>query len=92
MLGPGDFFGEMALFTGEPRTADITTLVESELVEIRKPVIERLFSENQRLAEAFSDKIAERQAELAALAGTAADELALPETILSRVKKFFHLA
>ena len=91
VLGPGDFFGEMALFTGEPRTADVTTLTESELVEIRKPVIERLFSENERLAGAFSAKIAERQAELVELAGADADTVEPLQTILARVKKFFHL-
>jgi len=43
-LGAGSFFGEMALLTGEPRTASIITKTESYLYEITKqdfaPVIE----------------------------------------------------
>jgi branched-chain amino acid transport system substrate-binding protein len=43
-LGAGSFFGEMALLTGEPRTASIITKTESYLYEITKkdfaPIIE----------------------------------------------------
>ena len=33
-LNEGDFFGEMALFTGEPRTANVLALEETEVLEI----------------------------------------------------------
>ena len=33
-LNEGDFFGEMALFTGEPRTANVVALEETEVLEI----------------------------------------------------------
>lgn len=32
ILGPGDFFGEMSLLDGQPRSADITTLESSALL------------------------------------------------------------
>lgn len=89
----GDYFGEMALFTGEPRKADIYALEESEVLEIRKASLEPLFHQNEQLAEAFSQVIAERQANLSAsLQRTHDDENALPqETILARIKHFFGL-
>jgi len=40
-LQAGDFFGEMALLEGEPRSASVTALIESELVAIAR---EDLFS------------------------------------------------
>ncbi len=35
-LQAGDFFGEMALLEGEPRSASVTALIESELVAIAR--------------------------------------------------------
>ncbi len=34
VLGPGDFFGEMALITGEPRTANAVARVNCELLHL----------------------------------------------------------
>ncbi|HXG64913.1 MAG TPA: mechanosensitive ion channel family protein [Blastocatellia bacterium] len=93
VLGPGDFFGEMALFTGEPRTADVSALEEVEVLEIRKPVIEKLFAENSGLAEALSSKIADRQAELAQYTRAMPEDEKMMKSrnILARVKRFFSL-
>jgi small-conductance mechanosensitive channel/CRP-like cAMP-binding protein len=93
ILSDGDFFGEMALFTGEPRTADVTALEEVELLEIRKVCIEQLLVQNERLAEAFSNKIAERQARLAEHIGRTSEmeEQMMPRTILRRIRKFFRI-
>jgi len=33
-LGEGEFFGEMGLFTGEPRTANVVAVEETEVIEI----------------------------------------------------------
>jgi CRP-like cAMP-binding protein len=45
-LTAGDYFGEMALLTGEPRSASIETLSEVTLIKIDKPGFERLIKEN----------------------------------------------
>lgn len=41
-LGEGEFFGEVALLTGRPRTATILTNVDSELLELTREDYERI--------------------------------------------------
>ncbi len=93
VLAAGDFFGEMALFTGEPRTADVNALEEVEIFEIRKQAIEQLFNENDKLVEAFSHKIADRQARLAEYAHSVpeSEKRMQRETVLRRIQRFFKL-
>ncbi len=93
VLGAGDFFGEMALFTGAPRTADVAAIEEVELLEIRKGCIENLLARNEKLAEAFSNRIAERQARLAEHAARTPEmeEQMQPRTILRRIRQFFRM-
>ena len=45
-LGAGDYFGEMALLTGEPRSASIETLNEVTVIKIDKPGFDRMIKEN----------------------------------------------
>jgi small-conductance mechanosensitive channel/CRP-like cAMP-binding protein len=94
VLEPGNFFGEMALLTGEPRNADVHALDEVEVLEIRKPVIQQLFNDNAELAGALSLKITERQAELTEHARSLPEHVkqAQRETMLRRIKRFFSLS
>jgi len=41
-LGPGDFFGEISLVTGEPRTATVTTRSPSRLLIFSAPAFRSL--------------------------------------------------
>ena len=93
ILEPGNVIGEMGLFTGEPRRADVCAVGELELLEIGKPVMGKLLADNQLLTEAFSRIIAERQVELAQLSESAAagETTAFHKTILQRIKRFFSL-
>jgi len=93
VLEPGNFFGEMALLTGEPRTADVSAIEEVEILEIRKGVIEQLLGNNAQLAEELSRKIADRQAELTQLTRfVPEDEKHMQtQTILHRIKWFFRI-
>lgn len=93
-MGAGDYFGEMALFTGEPRKADIYAVEESEVLEIQKASLEPLFHHNAQLAEAFSQVIAERQAQLATYTPLLhmAENVLAQETILVRIKHYFRLS
>jgi small-conductance mechanosensitive channel/CRP-like cAMP-binding protein len=94
VLEPGNFFGEMALLTGEPRNADVYALDEVEVLEIRKPVIQQLFNENAELAEALSHKITERQTGLAEHSRAMSEDVkqAQKQTILRRIQRFFSLS
>lgn len=93
VLGKGEFFGEMALFTGEPRMASVAAVEELELIEIRKEQMEPLLNRNIELAEAFSNKIAERQARNAEQTSRSDEqsEQMQPKRILNRIKNFFRL-
>src|SRR5438270_196007 len=92
VLSEGDFFGEMALFTGEPRTANVIAVEETEVLEIGHPAMKHLFETNPDLAESISWTIAERRASLAAgsqkLAQASIEESA---GLLSSIKRFFGL-
>ena len=90
-LGEGDFFGEMALFTGEPRTANVVAAEETEVLEIGHDAMRRLFQTNPDLVEALSHTINERRAALAASAPAAPGEEETPAGLLARIKHFFRL-
>jgi CRP-like cAMP-binding protein len=90
-LGEGAFFGEMALFTGEPRTANVVAAEETEVLEIGHDAMRGLFQTNPDLVEALSHAINERRAGLEANAQAAGGDEDTPASILSKIKHFFRL-
>jgi CRP-like cAMP-binding protein len=52
-FGPGDFFGDMALFDHGPRSADVVANVDSTLLKITSLSFERLTREAPALATPF---------------------------------------
>jgi small-conductance mechanosensitive channel len=91
VLNEGDFFGEMALFTGEPRTANVVALEETEVLEIGHSAMKKLFDTNPDLVESLSHIIAERRQGLADKAGGQPGEVDESEGILASIKRFFRL-
>lgn len=61
-LGPGEFFGEMSLLTGEPRSATVTARVETRLLTIDKEVFRPCLEAEPRLAEALERFLVGRRA------------------------------
>jgi small-conductance mechanosensitive channel len=88
-LNEGDFFGEMALFTGEPRTANVLALEETEVLEIGHAAMKRVFDTNPDLVESLSFIMAERRQGLASTTDPAAASQDSSAGILSAIKRFF---
>jgi small-conductance mechanosensitive channel/CRP-like cAMP-binding protein len=62
-LGPGDYFGEMSLLTGAPRSATIRTVEQTRLVVLRKDALRPLLVADPTVPERLSKTLARRQAE-----------------------------
>jgi CRP-like cAMP-binding protein len=59
-LGEGDFFGEISLLSGRPRSATITATGPCELLELDKPTLERVCAEHPRVRSVMEDIYIER--------------------------------
>jgi small-conductance mechanosensitive channel/CRP-like cAMP-binding protein len=88
-LGEGEFFGEMALLTGEVRAADIVALSDVIAVEITKDALQPVLHDLPELAAAISAKVMERRGTLDSLRDETSEEEA--KTILSRIRSYFGL-
>ena len=58
-LGPGDFFGEMAVMTGQPRSATAEVLEEAELLRVPAEKLERRLAERVDRANRLIDVMME---------------------------------
>jgi CRP-like cAMP-binding protein len=63
-LGVGDFFGEMSLMTGEPRTANIIAESPTVTINVEKEIIKKLFANNTHFFDTVSDILAKRKIDL----------------------------
>jgi small-conductance mechanosensitive channel/CRP-like cAMP-binding protein len=96
-LGPRSFFGEMALLTGEPRSATVRAVKECELLVVGKSAFAQVIDAAPDLAERISETIALRHADQARkLAETGNGEKHPPPEhshhhILQRIKEFFSI-
>jgi small-conductance mechanosensitive channel/CRP-like cAMP-binding protein len=91
------FFGEMALLTGEPRSASVVATSNVECYRLEKEAFEKILQERPELAKELSDAVAHRKQVLnAAQHGIKTDnelppEAELAEQILSSIQNFFGL-
>src|SRR6185295_7755989 len=53
VLGPGDFFGEMALLDNEPRSASAIAIEESELLSLHRNDFQSVLSDNRTITTAL---------------------------------------
>lgn len=65
-LGPGSYFGEMGLMTGEPRTATVQADGHVDAYRLEKEPFRRLLLQRPELAEAVAGVLAQRKVELEA--------------------------
>lgn len=59
-LGRGNYFGEMALLTGEPRSASVVTAMESEMLVLTKQDFDYLLSKYPSIALTLSHVLSQR--------------------------------
>ncbi|MGV8124870.1 MAG: cyclic nucleotide-binding domain-containing protein [Candidatus Xenobiia bacterium LiM19] len=58
---PGQYFGEMALLTGEPRSATVKAIEDSELLVLEKDDLRTIIQDNPQAEEVISRVLAKRQ-------------------------------
>lgn len=62
VLGPGSVFGEMGLFTGDPRSATVRTLCPAVLYEIDRQLLLPLMAQRASMVDELSEAVAQYQA------------------------------
>jgi small-conductance mechanosensitive channel/CRP-like cAMP-binding protein len=60
-LGTGDFFGEMSLLTGSPRSAHVTALCDTSALEFDKAALAPLLQAHPELATKLGDVVLDRK-------------------------------
>ena len=88
-LGPGAIFGEMALLTGESRTADVVALTDVTAIEISKEALQPILRDHPELSHIISSKVAERRLRLHELQSTSIEDEEM--TLLTRIRSYFGL-
>ena len=58
VLGRGQFFGELALLDGSPRSAQARAVEQAQLIGFFRPDLEKLLETNPRIAAKFSVELA----------------------------------
>jgi small-conductance mechanosensitive channel/CRP-like cAMP-binding protein len=66
-LGAGDYFGEMGLMTGEPRTADIVAVSNVDSFRLDKEAFRELLQKRPGIAEQLAEDISRRRTETEAV-------------------------
>lgn len=92
-LDEGKIFGEMGLFTNEPRTANVIAIEETEVVEISYDAMKKLLEANPDLSKNISQIITERRVKLNAEIVNARQKAVETESsgVLRSIKKLFGL-
>jgi small-conductance mechanosensitive channel/CRP-like cAMP-binding protein len=94
-LVPGDVFGELALLTGQPRSATVRAATDAVVYEVAKEHLDPVLRHRPELAEGLAVAVANRQARNAER-GRAADRSGPSDPrhrddLLRRLKIFFQL-
>lgn len=63
-LGPGDYFGEMAFFSGDKRSASASALTDTTLLSVDKAVFLNLFESDLDIADKINKAFSKRNQEL----------------------------
>jgi small-conductance mechanosensitive channel len=96
VLGPGEFFGEMSLMTGEARAATVIATTDLECFRVDKSAFYELLREEPDIAEEIAEILAQRRVALEAARDGALESkphrLATEkQDLLGRIRGFFGL-
>lgn len=91
----GEFFGEMSLFTGEPRKATVVAKEDAVCVVLDSSAFRKIFMDNPGMAEKLSETLARRSGEfkdaLTRTASMAEAEADAQKNILLKIRRFFNI-
>lgn len=87
-LGVGDFFGEMALLTGEPRKADIISMENTRCLELDRQGFKRILENNKHIIDNIKESFRERVRQMQPTLSSQDQEIA-QETFFQRFIKIF---
>lgn len=95
-LGANQFFGEMSLLTGEPRTATVRSKVDTVCIRIGKENFEGIIKAHPEIIGQVSEILAERKKGLLAQKDMLRQEVSvidknLASQLLSRIRTFFNV-
>jgi small-conductance mechanosensitive channel/CRP-like cAMP-binding protein len=94
-LHAGDYFGEMGLMTGEPRSATVVALTDVKCYRLSKETFEGILQRRPEIAEEMSATLAHRRAGLDAIREEVSDEVLRERVnraqvdLLLRIRQFF---
>ena len=97
-MSPGDYFGEMSLITGTPRSATVLTKTEALVYEVGKSSLEPLFEAYPSLPASIAQTVAQRDflrenavAEVEERVALESAQNEARDQLLQRMKRFFQL-
>jgi len=98
IIHAGDFFGEMSLLTGEPRTASLRALEDSECYRLDRQAFDDILHGRPEIAHYLSELLARRKVEIEAVrhdldaAARAEMMKGQQESIFEKIHKLFGLS
>lgn len=97
-MSPGDYFGEMSLITGDPRSATIRAATDALIYEIEKSALEPIFKAYPSLPESIAQTVASRDFHRERFVAEVEEQLAVEnvrqatkDQLLKQIKRFFQL-
>lgn len=93
-LGPGEYFGEMSLLTGEPRNATVVVEEPTEFFVLYKNDFKNILENNSAIIDLISGTLSHRRLQLSIEAHKhPVDDgpMESPDKLADKIKNFFHL-
>jgi small-conductance mechanosensitive channel/CRP-like cAMP-binding protein len=90
-LEAGDYFGEMSLMTGAPRSATVAAVVETRLLEVGKESFRRILAAQPNLVEQLGAALQARQNERAQAMASVDRSIPESQDMFQRIREFFSM-